>query len=179
MAERPLSAVAVDGSADERSVSSEAADGSRRKRRRTNEFSTCPGEGGTGSKSTSSLCVFCQQLPALGGPWCPTCSSHLLGRASQCSVKFRNAISGETIELPVSQSVVHGGMPVSEAKKLTWSNDGPVDFLLTENSVQTLGLSSHWSINEPLSDFLPLGFGRSFSTEFHYVNVVYRTLDPT
>ena len=179
MAERPLSAVAVDGSADERSVSSEAADGSRRKRRRTNEFSTCPGEGGTGSKSTSSLCVFCQQLPALGGPWCPNCFSRLLGTASRCWVKFRNAISGETIELPVSQRVVHGGMPVSEAKKLTWPNDGPVDFLLTQSSVQTLGLSRHWSINEPLSDATPLGFGRSFSTEFHYVNVVYRTPDPT
>ena len=76
---------------------------------------------------------------------------------------------------------VHRHMTVSEAKKLfQFHRDHLVDFLLTPDSVRILGSANHWSLNERISDAMPVGVGRSrCRRQFHYVHVAYRTPDPT
>ena len=50
------------------------------------------------------------------------------------------------------------------------------DMLLTDDSIEWLGLAHQECLNKPLPEDLPLGFGRRLGTEgFHRVRLAIRT----
>ena len=111
---------------------------------------------------------------SLGGTWCLECRSDHLRAADRCHVKFQYALSGAPADTAKIEPL-HGSVTVGEAQRLFESKyQRKADMLLTDDSIDTLGLAHQECLNKPLPEHLPLGFDRRLGAEgFHRVRLAY------